>query len=515
MNEEQVRQLMMERLYGEIRPEDERALDQALEQAPALAQEWREIEEVHALFRKRPESNAPPPLQKSIQQAAVGVPADRHPTFRWGRWMAAAVIVAACGGAYDQFGGMDSTELRNEFAVVDQQVRAVPPNVELRSTDRLDTGNLSSHSMSADLPAPNESTQLVSAKAHIGHKQNAKREKEAESLFRTGLGVYNQAFTKLGDERTTLLKSAVITLGDVVKRYPEQREWSSMGLTLIADSHRALDDIDAAIQSYEQLIESCAELDEICTQARISMVELLLTQEQSTDEISEHLSILSLQENHADDYATLALTASSRIGESNPEQAYNWARQILTAWPPQHVYHQKARRIAQQYYQQALDQNAIKPWWVFGPLTNYSVQLDDLPPITSTRSIIGFTNTPVRWKKTELGNLAPDLSQDGVDQDAGRTAFLATHIESPENQVVVLALKTNARTMMFVNEELVWKQRPHSNATRQKVECSLKKGQNQIVLKMYFPNGKNDENHFSLTVLDTENKIKHGLNATH
>lgn len=520
MNEERLRQWMMERLYGEIRPEDDRALDDALSQSPELAQEWQDAQAAHQMLQQIERPEAPLSLQYAIQQAARGVPAEPPSSFRWRRWLTAAVVLIASGVVFLQWNGNLPKNISDETAQIQSPEIAMAPQFKLQ----VEAPNLESTRMMkiAQDTDSNEAFTLATSKGHIEHKASEKREAEAEELFRTGLGVYNQAFTKIGDDRLTLLKSAVITLGDVVKQYSEQKEWTALAMTLIADSHRALDEIVPAIETYQQLIASCPESDLVCTQARISLIELLLTQDDRDDEIDQHLNQLSPEKKKSDEFAALALTASSKIGERNPEQAFAWAQQVMAEWPPQHIYHQKAQRFAQQFQDAALSVHTVTNWWMLGPLPNFATRIETLPPISSRQSVPGFKNRAVVWKKTKIKKNTVDLTSPLVQDDAGRTVFLSTNIQSPEPQVIILALHTNALAHLFVNQDMVWKsgnQIPwriiDSVPARYEIQCSLKKGANPILLKMFFPSGKTDTNHFTVTILDTDHNIKRDLTASY
>ncbi|MDP8244029.1 MAG: hypothetical protein P9L94_08120 [Candidatus Hinthialibacter antarcticus] len=521
MNEELVRQWMMEHLYGEIHPEDDQRLNDALQKNPELAQEWQDAQAVHLLMRQTEHSDAPLALQDAVQQAARNLSANDASFFRWGRWLTAAVVLVASGAAFLQLNG----NLPDNYLVESEETQS--PEIAMAPQFKLQMDEPNSESTGLMKIArngdSNEAFTLATSKGHIEHKASEKRDAEAEDLFRTGLGVYNQAFTKIGDDRLTLLKSAVITLSDVAKLYADQKEWAALAMTLIADSHRALDDIDSAIQTYHQLISSYPESDLICTQARISMVELLLTQEDRLDEVDQQLNVLAKQEKLSDDFASLALTASSKIGEKHPEQAYTWAIQVLSSWPPQHIYHQKAQRFAAQYYKDALAAHSIQPWWQLGPLDNFSVQPEDIPAIASTKTMPGYNNRPVAWDKVRIENGFIDFSQDKIKEDAYRSIFLATHIDSPEPQVVILALTAKVRGLLFVNDELVWKgalnrnlwRQEQQNLSRHSIQCPLKKGRNTILFKLFFPTGKKDDSQFSVAILDTDHNINHDLTASY
>lgn len=527
MNEEQIRQWMMERLYGEISQEDAKRLDGALSQHAELAQEWQDAQAAHRMISQVKDSDAPYMLQDAIHQAARNLPANSSPSFRWGRWLAAAVILVASGAVYLEWNGNTpvSTSALSKEASLPKITMGAPLKLKTNSIDESESQQLNQVRMMKAAPSADssDSIALASSKGHIDRKINSKSAADAESLFRTGLGVYNQAFTKIGDERHTLLKSAIITLSDVVKHYPEQSEWAAMAMTLIADSHRALDDVDAAIQTYETLINQCPESDEICKQARVSLIELLLTQDDRTTEVDQQLHILAEREKQSDEFASLALTASNKIGEKDPEQAYSWAMQVLSTWPPQHIYHQKAQRFASQYFEDAMNSCAIKQWWKLGPLESFSVQFEDVPPVASTKRFNGYDHKTVAWEKIQQENSQIDFSKDGIKQDAYRAVFLATNVESPKNQVVLFSLKAKARALLYVNDEMVWKgamnragwRQPQWAAARNEIKCSLKQGWNRIVFKVFFPTGKSEDTQFSVTILDTDHNIKHDLSTSY
>lgn len=335
------------------------------------------------------------------------------------------------------------------------------------------------------------------------------RTQQAEAYFKLGLKLYNNAFTKIGDEQRTLLESAIITLNDVEKKFPDQPAWVAFSLILIADSYRALDRIDDSIRTYRAMIERFASVEPYTRQARISLVKMLLQDYQPNrlHFIEQELNQLAKDNAASNDYASLALRFSELIETSNPAAALDWNRTVIESSPIHHPIHTKAVQLSRRIEDRLRFAQYVRDWRIIGPFPESTAPMNDAnrPALNlfdhRTEGLDGFAwlhhpySAEESFSKT-IENVLPNTC-----------LFAKTYVFSPRRQAVVLKIGGTDGARIWLNRQPVagdiWN--TDLPADSYQVVTTLNKGWNQLLVKSYH---LRDSQHWTLSVLITDRKGK-------
>ncbi|MBI1386897.1 MAG: hypothetical protein GC154_00430 [bacterium] len=513
MNEEQIRQWMIERLYGEISPEDDLRLEEQLSADDALAREWSELLQAREWMRSLHDSGQAAPDPDAIHDEARRDLARR--TIFPARWLAAAAVLmlASVSAAVALLNPTPKTGVDGSAIVMNAPApditlresvsRKVKPIREAVAVNSV-TGLLSMN----DAPEP-----ALIAASHGGSAEIDASAAQAESLFRTGLSVYNQAFTKVGGERKTLLESALLLLSDVVKQCPGEKEWAALAMTLMADSYRALDRTGDAIETYRELIARFPDSEITAQQARYSLAELMMSDEKYFGGIAGVINDLNASDGSSEQFATLALSAAGRVQNAEPEQALEWTRAVLAAWPGDHVFHQKAQHIADDIRRALRDRDAIHDWLFIGPFPDFAMGFGELPLAGSNSKMRGLNGQSVAWRPVALdeGRLLP-LKGARIPDGKGWTGWLSTSVYTPHPRMVVISANTQAVYYLYINGEIRSRQRNPSlidprellRLNQSYCKVPLEEGWNQITFKVFFSTSNPEDAIFLVSVLDTD-----------
>ncbi|MGC9326909.1 MAG: zf-HC2 domain-containing protein [Candidatus Hinthialibacter sp.] len=368
---ETARRMMMERLYETLPPEKSRPLDAHIKECPDCAAEWEDVQSAHAFMKFLPEQTVPAHLEKAVLQQSEmeALPPESEPFWQnWRKWSAAAVFILVVGVSYSLW---DSGP-QNLSSI------AAGGNPDLNKTIAKLNGSLhppihdelpeeeGAQKRKEDEPFEPATLQSSAQYAVIGPPDSKAR--NAEELFRTSLRLYNRAFTKIGEDRKAMLRSAILMLNDLETLYPSEKEWIAMGMILKADSHRALDEPEKSIEAYRQMIERFPDMPLYRRQARASMIQVMLDQESRIDEIEQQLAQFQTLSPPPVEFAQLALAFSEKISDCSPEQALVWYQRVENSLPERHPIRNQAANESALVEQKIRDRYYIQDWKVIGPL---------------------------------------------------------------------------------------------------------------------------------------------------
>ncbi len=521
------RRFMMERLYESLSLDKIARLETHLERCPACAQEWDDVRHGHQFMSVSRTPAVPPHLDQAVLDAARTTDAQPEPrrgSYRVAKLTAAAsfLIVATVSVQLWFNGGSDPA--------LDQQLE-IASNLEF---DRIETEKTivrSGQPRSELTSAPARKSgvkvrgpEVRSRKGDSEHfyyaadKTNAADPKKAEALFRTGMTLYDNAFTKIGEEQQTLLKSAVLMLRDVEQKHPRQRYWIALSQILIADSYRALGEPLDAVRTYRRMIGLFPDMEQYCKQARASIVQILLDREEYLGEAERALRQYHTLYPSASEFPSFALAYSGMVQSSSPERAVYWYRQVQDALPAAHPQRMKAQRLTYAVEASIREKHYVKDWLVLGPLQQ-NVMLEEIGPISDDGESSGILNNlhaskrgvPTAWMRVKSD---ADIDITGILKESPVQAcsFLKTAVYSPEKRTVSFWIGATNGCRLWLNNDHVfgksWKGSFQRDSLR--LQFDLRQGWNDIVLKSYHIESK-PEWRFSLIITDMEGHLLNDL----
>lgn len=544
MSRETARRLMMERIYEGLSPKDEARLDRFIQENPDIAHEWEEVKNMHELLASVPDETVPAHLEQTILNSARSdrfkmTPNRSRNVYRYLMAAASFLVIAYLPFALwhhspqnevirnfeEPKANLSDNEIKKEF-----NRSSSTYSFENEDRNRLESGEKSSiaHSSSRTTnhtlsitPSPQSSDSYLAFDQTHTSKEHRNMfydrtisEAEAEELFRTGLTLYNTAFTKVGEEREAMLKSAIVFLRDLEEKCADQYQWIALSLILMADSHRALGQIKQSVETYQHMIELFPNMDTYVKQARFSIVKLLLDHEDTLKEAEKALREFEHLYPETPEFAEAALTYAEKMKTHNPESSLIWCRRITEKTSEANPAWNKAHRLAQAVDQQLADYSYIKDWWIVGPFDE-----GYLPMITTNNTknnnktnkfydvkesfFESLNGDIIRWQRpfeNEHGDV--DFSQfiDSIRKNA--SVFAVTHIHSPKDQRVHLSFGAASGTRIWINNDLVWSKKQKAGYKRDafSVSTQLQEGWNTLLVKVYL--FRNASWEFSLRILD-------------
>lgn len=502
------RVLMMERLYESPGLEDTAWLEKHLAACPACAAEWDEVQRAHAILRKLNDPAVPAWLERKVtaEPFAGELPIRTSRTRTWMKFAAAASFLLLLAGIYPY-------TLRHsawKVAAPEQAAQGimVPPAAPQVAMDQL--GAVPSAPAEAPAlgvatrrgagPASTTGTDTLAAGRPVRAFQGEPRAKlaskpeeadgylKAGELFRTGLKLYNTAFTKIGDDQKTLLKSAIVMLEDVEKQYPGENYWIALALILIADSHRALGDTDTAARTYQRMIDHFPEEETYCRQARESLVKLWLNRPETVKQAENELEAYAARYPASLEFARLAMEFCEITGRDHPDQAMAWCRRVMEQFPEQHPERQKASRMLAQVENPLRDKYYLESWWLMGPLPAETLpQEDGDSRFTSWLKPRRTPRTQPRYELRRERGLEIDLKQEFKTPPAPASAFARTYIHSATDEEIFLQMGFADGIRIWCNNDPVWGQITNQDFQKDQyaVMLPLKAGWNEILIKLY------------------------------
>lgn len=492
MNHETARLYMIDRLYNELLQETEQQLEEYLQQHPELLAEWQELCQAHGFMQQINPPQPAPALQEAILQQKTLVPEPERRWFRsyWKSCSAAAMFLMICSLLYF----MSTNEILQKAE--EKQVFHAEPDGDTPEQIR---------------SPGHESPQFVTAEGIergpllMQAIQTNEDPKNAEEHFRTALKNYDKAFTKIGEERNALLRSAIVFLRDIEEQYPEEKTWLAMSYILVADAYRSLNEPEECIRTFEKMIEKFDGLEPYCEKAKASLLEISIQNKQH-DRVEPLLDSFLETYSLSSDLRKLTIHYIRQIEQEQPAKALKWYERILLHLPH---YNMQMEEIMQRIDTlrsllaiQTTLKHAIRDWWMMGPLEAATLPYQDsrkFYPITAGRTFQSPQNRSISWEKFQLNeNAGINLREVFPDPVFPFSVIATTFIYSPENQFAVLAFNyTNVR--IWINKEMIiGNTRNQSDRSASvtnprnlyKARITLKKGWNELTVKPTYYNEK-------------------------
>ncbi len=290
---------------------------------------------------------------------------------------------------------------------------------------------------------------------------SANEDDNAEDLFRTGLKLYNNAFTKVGKEKEALLISAISFLSSVEERnIPHLRNWVALSLILIADSHRALGQVEDSINTYHRMIDSFPELDSYCEQSWVSIVKLHLEQNNGLCLAEQTLDQFKTKYPNASEFSSLALAIAEKIQDSSPESAYKWCDRVIKQCPDADPLKYKAERLAREVEKKLLDQTNIQDWWIYGPVEREAAP-SDIPGL-NTRNRLDVTskskNGKISWIRPFPDGQGSANLASAFKSKKDSAAMAITYVWCSEDQTLGYAFEASDGFRVWINDRPVFGQ---------------------------------------------------------
>ncbi|MBN2329513.1 MAG: zf-HC2 domain-containing protein [Candidatus Omnitrophica bacterium] len=514
---EAARRLMMDRLYETLPPEKSRQLDAHIEDCPDCAAEWKDVKSAHAFMKFLPEQAVPAHLQQAVLQQSEmeALPPESEPFWQnWRKWSAAAVFILIVGVSYSLWdsgpqnlssiaaGG--NPDLNKTIAKLNGSLHPAEENEPAEA----DGGRERKEHKDTEPAQIKPSTQY----AVIGPLDS--KSQNAEELFQTGLRLYNKAFTKTGEDRKAMLRSAVLMLNDLETLYPSEKEWIAMGMILKADSHRAMDEPEKSIEAYRKMIERFSDMPLYCRQARASMIKVMLDRDSRIEEIDQQLTQFQTLAPPPAEFAQLALAFSEKISDCSPEQALVWYQRVQNSLPERHPIRNKAINESAAVEQKIRDRYYIEDWKVIGPFPQEMLpEIDSIPNQDIFTSLIRqaerfdyeLVNLVQRKPKDDPVIDLKDLLQ---QSPAESSAFAQTYVYSPKEQWVRLLIGFTDGLRVWLNNDPVASRIERYNFSRDSLSlrCQFQEGWNSLFVKSYHIRNQREWK-FSILITDNSGRI--------
>lgn len=522
------RRYMMERLFESLSLDRIDRLERHLERCPDCAREWDDVRHGHQFMSASRYPTAPPHLDQAVLDAARSIetePAKRRYAKPLTALAAAASFLIAAAISIQLWMNDDTVPLPENVTNfnIEQKLfdtlsidRLDQPSAELTAAPSPLRGVEVRDSKQNEL-AEKRDMKLYSVE-YAAAKPDTNAPKQAEELFRTGMNLYDNAFTKIGDERNMLLKSAVLILQDVQEKYPEQHYWIALSHILIADSFRALGEPLDAIQTYRRMIDLFPDMSTYCQQARASIIQILLDREDGVAELEQALTQYYTLYPGASQFPEFALAYSGMIQSCSPETAVRWYQRVQEALPPAHPQRLKAERLSYTIEESIRKNHYINDWLVLGPLIQ-NVMWDNIEEVSKGgESSVMLNNlhssnrgTPTFWIriKSDVDTDITNVLKESPDKSC---AFLKTAVYSPEKrQVAFLIGATNGFRLWFNGDQVFGRSwQNHFVRDTIRIQQELREGWNDIVVKCFHIRSDPDWK-LSFIITDLEGHILNDL----
>lgn len=507
MNCTDARLRMMDRLYETLPLQESIALETHLLSCADCSREWGAVRHSHTHMRRLP-MEVP---SASIQSAVLALKFDPIPQTHfgsiWKHTAYAAVFMALLFSSLHflnpnlitinkaepnhnpiSFNSNDTHLSSNTLdPIYPTQVIATAPvssQIEQENSDE----QIITESRTVNLSAvPHPESQSSSQFAAYEKKSAKTSENDAEEAFRSGLKNYNEAFTHVGDEKESLLRSAIVFLQKMEQKYPDQKQWLAMSLILIADAHRELGESPKAIDAYRRMIEHFPDLEPYCKEARSSMFQLCIN---PGDDLPQAESLLTDYEKHypkTPEFAELSLAYAEKIQDEKPKEALSWANKAAESLPEGHPLEAKTFTLMDELEVKVADQFTIKDWFFLGPLSilaqPYQGNEQYLPP-NQRQSFTGI-NGKISWIRPYPNKTGPlNINETIPNLKKDTCAFVVTYIHSPQTRLVYVPIP-HFKSRVWINESPIWAgdfvPRNQSGTTT----VTLNEGWNEVLIKWF------------------------------
>lgn len=459
MNHETARQWILERLEGRLSPEQAARLEAYLQQHPELARECQAVQESHAWLQSQMGPEPSSETGQRIRQQARQTPALPPRWFTAKTWAAAAVLVFSLG--------------LSALVYLDPMQSQGPQPATLSEKTTAPT----------DRNASNQEAQPFQVQTTTSSSANSGQ--EAEALFRDGLAVYNRAFRKVGEEKATLLQSAVLILDDVPKLFPAQKDWAALALTITADAHREMGQPQKAIEAYQRLLSAYAQRQPIAQQARASLIRLLLQQNQN-QAAADELGKLKPAAGDFSEATALTLTLAKQSQAQAAHIALAPLQQLAETMPPTHLLYGRIQAQQQTTLQQVLQQNTLREWLYLAPLSlntppHEAPHLFAGHQVNHADSIHSKEGQLIQWKIYAAPPNQAIRLIDLLDNVPLRSsAYLKTWIQSGHAQNGVLFIQALPAMRIWLNQQEI---QLTNTSEIQTHPIHLQTGANQLVVQ--------------------------------
>ena len=329
-------------------------------------------------------------------------------------------------------------------------------------------------------------------------------EKSAREYFQTAMKLYNTAFTKTGDEQKSLLQSAVIFLNDLESKFPSESKWLAMAIILKADAHKQLGQNAESIATYQSLIRRFYKVEPFCEQARVSIVQLLINDNQSVPNAIAALDTFHRLYPKSGDYPKVAFAVAETVKNSSPEITYTVCKEIMNTCEQPHPVWNKANILAQSVQEQIKNKFAVSEYWFLGPMPE-ETGFHDITPFRPEQS---YNNNQLKWtlnKFTETG--LRDNSLQWPAPDGHQSLFACTSVFSNTDQTVNIIITRNSNVFcLWINGEAVYADQGMTAGDFIQPAVRIHKGWNDLLVKTIpYPDSKSWN--FNIQFLDDRNQI--------
>lgn len=522
---ETARRMMMDRLYETLPTEKGKMLNAHLNTCAACAAEWDDVQSAHSFMKYLPEKNVPIFLQQAVleqSQSEALPPLSESASHHVWRWAAAAAFIMTIGISYSIWNttppkhqndaalaspGLNELahkKLDGSIKKTEELLHLSTPSIQEKKGVEKIVQFSSTESHTPSPPPSMETVALVTRKSATP---------DAEVLFRTGLHIYNMAFMKLGKERETLLRSALLLLKDLEDLPSGAKQWVAMGMILKADSYRALNEPDKAIKTYQQMAERFTGLPVYCQEARASTIKLMLERDSQVDRIEEQLVKYEAMAPPPVEFASMALAYSEKIFSSSPGAAILWSKRAADSLPERHPVHEKALRKYQELEIRVRDRYYVQDWKVIGPFPQDTI-LDENKIGGHTDVMLTLMKTIGREKNYKQAQRKPngeaviDVADLLHQAPVNSCAFAQTSIYSPVKQNIQFLIGFSGRIRVTFNGDPIFGSVENPNFERDsyRVFCQLKKGWNTLLVKSFHERDV-PEWKFSILVADKNGNV--------
>jgi len=517
---ETARRMMMDRLYESLSTEKGKMLDAHLNTCAACAAEWDDVQSAHAFMKYLPEKNIPIHLQQAVleqSQSEALPPLSESSSHHLWRWAAAAAFIMAIGISYSNW-NTTPPKHNHDAALASPDLNELTHkklDETLKKTEQI----IHRSTLPTQLQTSSEKVDLITQNVTRSEPQTPSVEtvalapkkiktQNADELFRTGLNTYNLAFTKLGSERDTLLRSAILILNDLDDFPSDARQWIAMGMILKADSFRVLNDPDRAIATYQQMTERFTDLPNYSQEARASIIKLMLERNSENNRIEEQLVKYQETTPQPIEFASLALAYSEKVFSSSPVAALLWSKRVIEALPERHPMRDKAFRDYREFSEKALDAFYVQDWKIVGPFPGNTVESNDefkTDPFSFLAKKANRNKSIRLVERKPNGDAVIDIAQLLQQTPADSCAFAQTYVFSPTARNVLIRIGFSDGLRVMLNGDPISGGVDNRNFQRDalRIFCTLNQGWNSLFVKS-FHQGDDPEWKFCLFITDKE-----------
>lgn len=330
----------------------------------------------------------------------------------------------------------------------------------------------------------------------------------AKEYFQTGLKLYNTAFKKVGEEKQSLLHSAVIFLRDLETRFPKDSKWVALSLILKADAQKQLQKYDESIHTYQSMIRKFYNMEPYCQQARASILHVLVNNREDYEQARIALKTFHQLYPDSSQFTQLAFALAEKIVKNDPEKALTLYKEVMQTHEEAHPAWNKAHRLAKEAEKKIEERYLIKDFWFLGPVEDHTTSRAVLP-FDLKHEFKNAAGKICRWQRpftNEVGVVDAKSFVPNLKENQAMYAF--THIHCKDAQRIYILFGGSQALRLWLNGDPVygqsWQQpyKPNQDSIR----CGLKEGWNTLMVKTY-PYIKTKEWKFSIKITDDNGHI--------